>query len=91
MTAKEALRAIVDEMDEEDAERIFPFLSGRNWNTEPERRLSNSELRQLPRALREHIIRAEIAAIPPHERDEMVAGVEEWRYADADALMHIDD
>lgn len=91
MTAKEALRAIVDELREDEAERIFPFLSGRFWNCTPERRLSNAELLKLPRALREHIIRAAIASLSAEELEEMAAESEEWRFADAEALKHIDD
>lgn len=91
MTAKEALRAIVEDLREDEAERIFPFLSGRVWNGAPERRLSNAELLRLPKVLRDHIIRAEVEALTQQDLDEMVAESEEWRFSDADALKHIDD
>lgn len=91
MTAKEALRAIVDDLPEDEAERIFPFLSGRFWNCTPERRLSSAELMGLPKPLRDHIVRSEIASLSAEEMDEMVTEAEEWRFSDADALKHIDD
>lgn len=91
MTAKEALREIVEHLEETEAERIFPFLSGRFWNCTPERRLSNAELLKLPRPLREHIIRSAIASLSTEELEEMAAESEEWRFADAEALHYIDD
>ena len=94
MTAKEALREIVDEMSEEDAARIFPFLSGRTWEEGPPElapRLSNKDLLMLPRELRSVIIRRELSQLSDEEIAEYAAEAEEWMQSDAEALKHIDD
>jgi len=94
MTAKEALREIVDEMSEEDAARIFPFLSGRTWDEGPPElapRLSNKDLLMLPRELRSMIIRREISQLSEDEIAEYGAEAEAWIHSDAEALEHIDD
>ena len=93
MTAKEQLLEIVDDLSEEDAIRIFPFLSGHEWAQTPMgngQRLSNVELLRLPAVLRDHILRAEVSQLTEEELAETAVEAEAWRFADADALKHLD-
>ena len=90
MTAKEALREIVDEMSEEDARKwlraIEPALI-----TEQGPFLTARELLRLPLDERGAIIRAQLALVSQADIDQMVAEVEEWTVGTAGDIDLIDE
>lgn len=93
MTAKEALKARIEELGEQDAAALLTladpaFLA---CLEEVSRSTTTAALLKLPRALQSLIVRYEARFYTEEDAARDVAEAEEWRFADADALTHIDD
>lgn len=92
MTAKEALREIVEGMSEEEAWRwMHAFAPERIADGTLDRPFSLGEILRMPPAVQDAVIRAQLALVPDDDLGTMANEVEEWTVGTAGDIDLIDE